>query len=687
MKKLIVIFLCIAVVGIGVGVFLQVTKIGSSIEDILPQEPIVYVQLRDVERNMEEIALMPFWRAISNIDYDLLIEKSALTDQQSVFVNLIRKQFSEVLTNPLAKKLFGREVAFAIYLPGGDIDLFSQEIKDLGPKIAEKLLSGLFLVTRIDPDIQFAEFISRFFNQRGANISKGQVEYKGEVIHTITLVDVGMKFGIVRLGDLLVIGVGETAARASVDVSQKSKPALAKSSQFSRIRSTFLDSSGAVGFFDFETFLTLMKSQVGGFIGSGGEGDEDAMTQSQWEDILEKTSGFEAIAFSSQVAPFMRFNGSLLFDPKKLSDEYASIYTCPSQKNETINFVPKEVLGYQWSNCFQLDHYWRQIKKEMTRIEASASKVDEFEEKIGLSIEDDILPTFGDEIGGYVSDIQMGGFFPIPKLLFFVEIKNRSKAEYLLGRLKDHPFAMFRDEKYKGIPIKYLALPLGESLQPGYCFLDDYLLIATSRQLLKDSIDASGNAAISLAANPDFREVNFGLTDKNRSVQFFKVGKIVEKVKGIVGWSNRWMASKERKAQAFQVGSEKPLEEARASIVVKESELKEIRDSIIILEDDIWNLNSKGEDVSVKEAQLSELKNQVEAKQLEIAGEQERSEELEKIIQENEENAPDSALRQIYLDEVAYPILDSLKSIDSFGLRVTSGKNTLEASAFLKIGN
>ncbi|MCK5180548.1 MAG: hypothetical protein KAR32_13545, partial [Candidatus Omnitrophica bacterium] len=438
-------------------------------------------------------------------------------------------------------------------------------------------------------------------------------------------------------------------------------------------------------FVDFKIFLKVLKNQAGNFAGLGGGGPEGMKMQRRLEDTLSKMAGIETFAFSSQLEPSMSFNARLLMDPGKLHPDYADLYTCPSQINKTINFIPKEVLGYQWSNCFDPDYYWKEIQKELALTDAAASRVDELEEKIGFSIAGDILPAFGDEIGGYISDIQVGGFFPIPKFLLFIEVKSKDKVERLLARLKDQPMAILQEENYDGVLLKYLVLPFGEDVQPGYCFLGDYFLLASSRQLLKDSVDASGNASMSLLASPAFKAINFGLTDKSRNIQFVKVGKVVEKIKGVIEWTGDWANAQDRKTQAFRAGSERPLDEAKANIAAKTDELQEMRDNVILLEDEVWNLETKGGDITALQTQMSDLKNQIAAKELELSGDRERRLELENILQKNEGDGPDPALRQLYLDEVIYPVLESLKSIESYGLRATSGRGVLEASIFLKV--
>jgi len=174
--------------------------------------------------------------------------------------------------------------------------------------------------------------------------------------------------------------------------------------------------------------------------------------------------------------PMIQAKTQLTYNLKEMKSEQADLLACPAGENRTIHFVPTDILGYQWSNCFKLEHYWRQISDEVKQLDPSQSKINEFEGKIGMNVANDILPAFGEEIGGYLKDIQVGGFFPLPEFLLFVEVNNESKAEQLLGRLQQQPLVSLQEENYGGTLIKYLALPLGENIQPGYCFLENYLL-------------------------------------------------------------------------------------------------------------------------------------------------------------------------------------------------------------------
>jgi hypothetical protein len=687
MKKTIFIMTALVVVAVaGAGTYLYLQKPKDMLTDVLPQEPLVFVQLSDVEQNLKKLSSMPLWTGIRDLNYDLLQSKNAEQGKPWQVLKLIKDQISAVTNNPVAKKLFGKEIAFAVYPPDKETALDFSDFTRLNPALMEDLLSGLYLVTRVDPDVQFAEFVARFFDQFGDNITRGEVVYKDETIHTVKVNDLGIKFGLVRLKNIMILGLGEKAARASIDVYKNDRPALSGSQQFTRLKKEFLDPAELTGLVHVKAFRGFLAKQMENFSIQNGEDDKQNPSV-QWDTVLAQFSGLETFGISSQIEPIPRIDYHVLFNPSELDDEFADIYTCPAQENKSLPFIPKDVLGYQWSNCFHLDYYWQQIQKEMAKSPESTAQIATVEAQTGFSISKDILPAFGDEIGGYIQDIQVGGLFPIPKLLLFIKIQDRSKAERLLARLKEQPFMMLQQENYNGTALEYLSLPLGQDIQPGYCFIGDYLLVATSSSLLKSSVDVSKNSSMSLLANAAFQEVDYGLTDKNRSIQFIMVEAMIEKLKGVVRWGNQWVTAQDQKAQAFITGSSLPLEEVKATIQNKQRELSKINDQIPTLEDEIWSLETQGQDVSAKQAALKVLQEQRAAKELEIADQEERKAELMGIVQEYHEQTPDPSLRQLYLDEVVAPILDSLKAIKASGFRATVDGDILKSSLILKINN
>src|SRR6185503_2185024 len=178
---------------------------------------------------------------------------------------------------------------------------------------------------------------------------------------------------------------------------------------------------------------------------------------------LKAVKGFKSFVLSGKMEPLVELKLNMVMDGANMSPELSYLYTCAPSVNKTLKFIPSGVLGYQWSSCLMLEQYWNQLMKEITReppnpndaVPSPLEELQKFESMIGLSVERDILPAIGDEIGGYLADVQMEGMFPIPKFLFFLEVKDKNKIEKLLSLLTKNPMLMLQQEEYAGTEIKY----------------------------------------------------------------------------------------------------------------------------------------------------------------------------------------------------------------------------------------
>lgn len=385
----------------------------------------------------------------------------------------------------------------------------------------------------------------------------------------------------------------------------------------------------------------------------------------------------------------VRLKFNLFFDPSQLHAELSALYACLPQENTTIAFIPREALAYQWNTCFEPKSLWAQLKsdieKNIPHQAEAAGPLKEFEQAFGFKIEEEVLPIFGHEIGGYLADIQAGGLFPIPQLLFFIRIEDQAKAEDLLNKVLDQPFLPLKQQNHAGIAITSVVLPLGEQLQPSYCFLDHYLLVAVHGQLLKDSINTYQDQSLSLRSSEDFRAVDFGLTGKNRDVQFIKVDRLLKKIEGVIEWANAWAVNQEKQKEAFQSGSEQRLVDIKNDIAQKEQQWTALKERLNLLEGEIWDLKARGLEHSAKQTELEGAKKEVDHLEKDITAAREQQQEYEEIIRGYEKNLPDPALRRFYLDELVYPLLRGLSAINALGGRTTLEKGMFESDVFIQI--
>jgi len=128
----------------------------------------------------------------------------------------------------------------------------------------------------------------------------------------------------------------------------------------------------------------------------------------------------------------------------------------------------------------------------------------------------------------------MQGNYPFPRLLIFVKIKDRPAAERLLDRFVQNPLLMLQHEEYDHVDIHYITLPIGANMDPGYGFLDDYLLVATSRQLLKKSIDAYNDSMRSIVSDDAVEQFSLDGGQKFHSVTLMKTAELSRRAR--ISW-------------------------------------------------------------------------------------------------------------------------------------------------------
>jgi len=506
-----------------------------------------------------------------------------------------------------------------------------------------------------------------------------------------------IKISYVRLKNLLVISLGDLAAQKSVDTYTKDRRSLSEDPKFIEARKHSVESPDIISYWDMEEFFQFMKEQVNvivSWIPKDAENNQTNKIERQLEEALKTVAGFKNLSFSANLDSFSEFKVSMFLDPSNISADLTNYYLCNSVKNETLGFTPQGVLGYQWNTCINLEYYWDQLIGEVAKAGDSdegtkvADQIKQFEAALGLSVESDILPAFGDEFGGYLSDIQVGGMFPIPKFLLFVKVNDQSKVETILTTLTKNPLFLLQNESYSGININYFSSPLGgEDLQPSYCFLGDYLLIAINKNVIKSSIDANNDQAKSLLSDEAFKEVDKGLTDPNMSIYFARMGAFVNKIEGMIEWANNWAGAQDQKRTAFKAGSEQRLKDVESDITEAEGEIKAMMAEVRGINEKIAEFETQGLDATASQEELKITEASIEEKKKDADALIEQKLELVEIIKGYEKNTMSAETRKLFLNEFVYPLLTGISSIETFGGRTTIENDIFESTVMFKFND
>jgi len=685
MKKLIIIlFVVLAIIGLAVGGIFLYNKLTSvAIEDVLPENPVFLLQASSMSDNLSAFASTEIWQSIAGINYPLLLKSSNVTDEKiEELTQAVKILFSQEAAL-FFEKIFGHKFALAIYM----------DAASPSPSF-ENVFAGIFLVTRIGSDVQVLELLTQSMNQISPDVEKTSEDYKNHSVQTFIFKNNPIRLSYVRIRDLLIIGV-PSAVHRSIDIFTKEEFPLAQDSQYQNIRQSFLAKPDLAGYWNMERTFGLLKEQAIMWIKSQANLGQDMSASLQSVDeFFAQMKGFTAAVFSMKRAEILKLKFDLFYKPEELKPDIAKFYsTCQPQVNKTLEFIPNNILGYHWSACLDLENYWQQVKKEMAKapnidVENAGQSIDDkikaMEAEWDLSVEGDIIPAFGNEIGGYLSDIQSGGFFPIPYLLLLVEVANQTKVEKMIDKLKELPYLQFQTEDVAGTTIHYALSPM-PSIEPAYCFFNNFLLVAINRDIIKKSLATVGDQNNSLLKQDVFSPTDFDLNSEHTSVQWIRFGTIFEKVSGLIELGNSLMAAQDARQDAFQAGSERRLADKRNELVTKEQELAGQKERLTVLDGEITNLTAQSMDATTQQEQLAQLKEQIVFSENEIVNIKNQITELENVSAGFKKRSIGPALRKLYIDEAIKPVLKGLQSIDAFGAQTDFKEGLIETKMFLKI--
>ena len=282
-------------------------------------------------------------------------------------------------------------------------------------------------------------------------------------------------------------------------------------------------------------------------------------------------------------------------------------------------------------------------------------------------------------------DINVEGLFPMPEFVACFKVKNKATIEKALDSLLKGGNIPLQSEGYKGVDLKYIALPFGANLQPSYCYIGDYLLVSLGRKSVKESIDTSKGGLKSLLENEDFKAVNQGLTGECNSVYFLKVDVLMQRAKSICEWLYGWMELAEKQAEKYKETAKGKSDAFAAGIARDEADLEKSKTSLRSFEEEIEVLKAQGANTAAKQAELDNLKEDITWKQKML---DENKKSLEQMRASANREPPEKKIAlpliKLYLDELVYPVLDGLQTVKAVGSKSVFGKDMLSIESYYK---
>ncbi len=687
-KKIgIVLFVISVIILVDIVIFWYLHRSKLTPEDMLPAGAIATVHFRDIPHSINAIHSNRLWIAISGLDFNVLVKHKIIDPRLAAIIKFFKNPPGGIATTTFLKELFNDEVMIGVY----PIEFNFSHIKDakspITSKIADELFSSMFIVTRLSPSSEimtsFPSYIKKFV--RDAIVEK--LEYKGHDITIIRFNRQRISFSYVKIKNFLILGTGDKAAKMCLDTLTGARQSLSSDKMYRKASKEFLNSASLDLYFNIHGLFSMFKEQSKDIVkwidkqmkfrielDSDGEkaSVEDVeerikSIKEELRNVWDKVQGFEALTVSADIDDSLIVKADMLLDKDKLVSVMKENLLCPPTNNKTLNFIPKKVIMYQWSNCVDLASLLSEAANSSSHNNTDSSSATETIKNVveakGMYL-DEITSVLGDELGGYLFDIEKVDSFYVPEMVFFVKVKDTEKTIELLQKLLENPFISLNDEDYKGYTIKYFVLPL-KKVKPAYCIIDDYVLVSINRKLLHMAIDTYLDKKSSLAEYQGNRFSNFHFDDKLRTVQFIRVGNMAERLQGVVEWGIDWVKEKINKQEAFLSGTQKLLDDVKAEADSKREELNKKKKELKKLETMFLNMQEQeNQHTTTIKIKIDSLKDDIKTLKSDIEALEDKQTELIPIIQGYYSKKYSIDSQQIVLDKFVYPVLQGLEYVD-----------------------
>ncbi|HEY7472493.1 MAG TPA: DUF3352 domain-containing protein [Gemmatimonadota bacterium] len=239
----------------------------------------------------------------------------------------------------------------------------------------------------------------------------------------------------------------------------------------------------------------------------------------------------------------------------------AAMMTRSPSAIRTLPFQPVGTLFYGAMNSVDAKLMYDELRRyavEATRIQMDvagtadslqadslvANQLAAFQSESGIDVEADIVSWVGNEVSFAIAGVDKTGFFPVPEIALTIATRDPAKSREFLSRVEtlvgqaaaeraSIPL-QWQGEEHQGQMLRYAPTPMGEGLSLSYVVTDDFVLLGSSRGLLKRMLDARGGGQQALPSNPGFAEMTEFYPSEVNALGFVNVEQILTEVQGLM---------------------------------------------------------------------------------------------------------------------------------------------------------
>jgi hypothetical protein len=235
----------------------------------------------------------------------------------------------------------------------------------------------------------------------------------------------------------------------------------------------------------------------------------------------------------------LHISSQMSYDFDALDPLIKKQYQAVSDDNLSLGLLTPGALAYYWVSLVDSDY----IKGLLAATDDEQYKkaAARFQLEMGISL-DKAITAVGPQTGLVVNDIVNTGLFPLPRMVLFLQVRDRQAVDKLLTGLRSdiarRGFAAEQSEEVDGSTVYYWSILPGEATQPAIVVMDDMIYVANGRQTLVDMVKKGGELKTLPVAMADIlgdsMVANIGAS--NYTTLVIRPDRLADKMKDAADW-------------------------------------------------------------------------------------------------------------------------------------------------------
>ena len=558
----------------------------QGLEKLVPDNPVFFKTSVEVEKVWASVSQSNFWKQLTGL---------RVWDETGVTAGLedMAEGFAEEVGFPLSTEnimsLLGKEMAIALYVVPEEVkpeenieravssaeaavtetepaaarettELESAELEELETEEAASeteeaeaapMRIKAYFLFRGNPKSKTEEIVGKFVEfvkkQAGDQAEFKDSVYKGTKIATIKPVEAPVEIAYGFIDDVLAVGVGNGPAELEkiVDLNGGDGDPLSGNARFKKILDATRMTTGRYA----GCFYADMEA-IGQVFAALETEDLPMPLQPMLQGMKQSFSVPMVMGGTGYVDQGLVMRMAAMPTGEELDELTQLSLKTPPAAGKNIAYAPENSLAYIGvNNMPDPEKMWPLMQKQWEAQGAAPAMnmiFGQIETALGMKFEEDIIPWVGNEFAFVFTDLDTKAGFPYPKFAMLVKIKDMAKAKMfhqkLAGIIKEltaQTGFKFETSAYQGYNLDSVTIampmPMPITLTPAMGIVDEFMVVGSSADLVKQMIDTSKGTQRDLAANAAFKSLN--MPAKTSAVFFLNWVRSMDALKATAAWA------------------------------------------------------------------------------------------------------------------------------------------------------